>query len=290
MSIISEVQTIDLSEASVFVRECGPENARPILFLHGWPQDGSAWDRVASLASGSYRCLSIDLPGIGRSSLASPNGDSSFLADILRDLVTTMRLTDLTIVGHDVGGMIAFSYVREYHDLRGAVIMDTVIPGVSPWEAVLANPYLWHFAFHSIPDLPELLVGHHIRAYFDFFFDAIAADSGAITEQARERYVRSYSHPHALTQGFEFYRALGAGARRNAAESTPIGTPVLYLRGEREGGALSDYEAGLRAAGVEHLTSATIPGSGHFAPEEAPGEVFAEIQRHVERLSPGSNP
>ena len=61
------------------------------------------------------------------------------------------------IVGHDIGGMIAYAYLRHYRDAAGVVIIDAAIPGLDPWDDVIRNPYLWHFAFHAIPALPELL-------------------------------------------------------------------------------------------------------------------------------------
>ena len=36
--------------------------------------------------------------------------------------------------------------------------MNTVVPGLGPWEDLLANPRVWHFALHQIPGLPETLV------------------------------------------------------------------------------------------------------------------------------------
>jgi len=131
--------------------------------------------------------------------------------------------------------MVVYSYLREYDGVHCGVIMNTVIPGVFPWQKVLANPYLWHFAFHSIPDLPETLVANHVDAYFDYFYDAISADPSAITAEARKAYAASYKRPEALAQGFAFYRGLWGDADRNARDLKEISTPVLYLRGERKG-------------------------------------------------------
>lgn len=91
--------------------------------------------------------------------------------------------------------MVTFAYLKQFPELRRAVIMDTVIPGIPPWDTVLANPYIWHFAFHSIPALPEKLVQREVRAYFDFFYDAISANTDAISEEARNRYTASYTNP-----------------------------------------------------------------------------------------------
>jgi hypothetical protein len=38
------------------------------------------------------------------------------------------------------------------------VIMDVPIPGVDPWDDFVRAPFLWHFALHAVPRLPERLV------------------------------------------------------------------------------------------------------------------------------------
>lgn len=65
--------------------------------------------------------------------------------------------------------------------------MNTVIPGVAPWSRLVAEPRIWHFAFHSIPQLPELLVSGRERAYFDYFYDLLAGDKACADEQDPKR-------------------------------------------------------------------------------------------------------
>lgn len=102
--------------------------------------------------------------------------------------------------------------------------------------------------------------------------------------RSRAVYADAYSTPAALSTSFDWYRAFPEDARVNAAfASGPdrIATPLLYLRGEREGGTLATYLDGLRAAGIEHVEGALIPGSGHFAPEEAPAVVWEHISAFI---------
>ncbi|WP_406720148.1 hypothetical protein RPE78_06960 [Thioclava litoralis] len=113
--------------------------------------------------------------------------------------------------------------------------MNTVIPGLAPWNAVLAPPYLWHFAFNAIPDLPERLITGNIAPYFDYFYD-YAQRPEAITLEMRSEYVRSYATESALHQGVELYRAFRQDALDNAGWNAPVMTPVLYVRGAFEGG------------------------------------------------------
>jgi pimeloyl-ACP methyl ester carboxylesterase len=123
--------------------------------------------------------VTIDLPGIGRSKIPPLSNEKKTLARHVHDLIESMKLPPVTLVGHDVGGQIVYSYLKAYPDeLQKAVIMNVAVPGVDPWSEVKRNPYLWHFALHEVPDLPELLVRGKEAAYFDFFFSAISANAG----------------------------------------------------------------------------------------------------------------
>lgn len=195
-------------------------------------------------------------------------------------MAEALGLEGFTLVGHDVRGMVAYAYLREYDDAKRAVVVDTVVPGVDPWDQVLANPYLWHFAFHTVPALPEKLVQGHQTEYFAYFFDVLAASPASISAQFREEYAAAYRSDAALKAGFDFYRALSQDARDNralASRGTPR-TPMLYVRGGgRRGIDPQAYVAGFRAAGVEKLHLAVIPEVGHFIPEEAPQALWELI-------------
>jgi pimeloyl-ACP methyl ester carboxylesterase len=277
MSAPLEHRTVAIGDCSLHVVSAGPTAGKPIVFLHGWPEDWSAWSGVLDLAAREFRVFAVDLPGIGGSEILEPRGDKKYLAGLLHELLSTLDLTDVTLVGHDCGGMVAYAYVREFSNLSGVVIMDTVIPGISPWDKVIANPFIWHFAFHALPRLPETLVTGHEAEYFDCFFDWGAADPTRITAEARARYVAAYNGA-ALRQGFEFYRAFRQDALDNkAGQNAAVATPVLYLRGEREGGTINEYVDGFRAAGLTNVSQGLIPNCGHFCPEEAPSEVWNAI-------------
>jgi pimeloyl-ACP methyl ester carboxylesterase len=270
-----------VNEAALHVVEGGDPTRPSILFLHGWPESWQAWERVMQLGSEQAHVVAIDLPGVGQSTGATTDGSKRELAGTVHQLISTMKLADVTLVGHDIGGMVAYSYLRAYSDIKRAVIMDVVIPGVKPWEAVLRNPYLWHFAFHAVPNLPESLIQGHQRIYFDFFYDALSADPTKIAPEVREAYASAYSTLSALTAGFRWYRTFPDDAKANqeTAAQANVATPLLYVRGERETGAIDDYVNGLRDAGVVNVQPTLIPGAGHFTQEEAPAEVWQVLAR-----------
>jgi pimeloyl-ACP methyl ester carboxylesterase len=272
-------EQIDVDGGALHVVEAGDPKGRPVLFLHGWPQSWQCWAPVLKLAAADgARAIAIDLPGIGGSQGVSTDGSKLRIAEILRSLVTRLKLTDLTLVGQDAGGMVAYAYLRSYPDLARAVIMDVVIPGVEPWDEVRSNPYLWHFAFHATPGLPEKLVRGRLGIYFDFFLDYMATDPAKITRRARAEYRKAYNSDEALKAGFDWYRTFDRDAEDNRVMAkTPCETPVLYVRGEHDRAEIDRYLAGFRDAGLSNVEYGCVPGAGHFAQEEEPAQTWRVI-------------
>ncbi|WP_433057015.1 alpha/beta fold hydrolase [Dactylosporangium sp. CS-033363] len=278
----------------------GDPQAPAYVFLHGWPETADCWREVMHRAAtdGNFAValnlldLSTDSTGStgstdstdstdGTGSTGSTgrthgtDGTKTALAAAVRETIQPLGLKDVTLVGHDCGGMVAFAYLRAYgEELRRAVIMNTVVPGVAPWDEVLRNPYIWHFGFHAVPGLPELLVRGREREYFDYFYDILSPDPSAVPAAARERYAAAYANN--LEAGFRWYRAFAEDAKANEAP-VDVRTPLLYLRGEHEGGDIAAYARGLRAAGIRDVTTGVLAGAGHFAPDQVPDEVWRHI-------------
>jgi pimeloyl-ACP methyl ester carboxylesterase len=270
-----------VADSQLHVVEAGDPDGVPFLFLQGWPESWQSWRQVMTVAARQARPVAIDLPGVGASSGAATDGSKQQLAAVVHELISTMGLREVTLVGQDVGGMIAYTYLRAYQDLARVVIMDVVMPGVDPWEEVLRNPYLWHFAMHMIPALPERLVQGHQEEYFGYFYDMLSHDKRRISAEARAAYAKAYATDSALTAGFNWYRTLyqDAADNRQAAAGSPATTPLLYLRGEHESGNIDTYVQGLRAAGVTHVEQAVVPDAGHFTQEENPEQTWQLIAR-----------
>jgi pimeloyl-ACP methyl ester carboxylesterase len=277
---MSEIDRIESEGLTLAFRKAG-DSAKPCyVLLHGWPQTSFAWQGVLSDFGDQY-ALAFDLPGVGDSRGAPASAAKTELARIILNAAEAAGGRAIIIAGYDVGGMIAFAAARDHGArIKGAIIMNTIIPGIDPWDKVLADSRIFHFALHNVPNLPETLVTGRERAYFDFFYDIMAADPKNLTEAAREIYAAGYKRPEALKAGFDWYRAMAKDAEHNA-KRTRIDTPILYLRGDAGPAStkLEDYERGLRQAGVEHIETGTLPHSGEYAPEEAPQELIAALRR-----------
>jgi pimeloyl-ACP methyl ester carboxylesterase len=160
------------------------------------------------------------------------------------------------------------------------VIMDVPVPGVEPWEEFVRAPFLWHFALHAVPGLPEILTTGKQAEYLGYFYDLLSAHPGVPGAQSRAEQVAAYDSPGALTAGFDWYRAFPDDVEHNleVSRGAATATPLLYLRGSAErGGDIATYARGFRRAGVSSVESATVEGSGHFPQEEATARTWSLI-------------
>jgi pimeloyl-ACP methyl ester carboxylesterase len=263
-----------VDEISIHVVESGLPGKPAILFLHGFPESWAEYEQVMSLLNKDFYVLALDLPGIGESQKIS-NNRKYFIAKYINKLIETLNLNKISLVGHDVGGMIVYACLKAYPGkFAKAVIMNTAIPGIDPWDEIKRNPNIWHFAFSAIPNLPEILVTGKQRDYFDYFFNTISANPNSISEKSRVRYVEAYSSADSLRTGFDWYRTFVQDEKDNINNrATPVQTPVLYVRGEREYGNIEHYLKGFHESSLCNIKGQIVTGSGHYAPEEQPGEV-----------------
>lgn len=280
---------VEAEGISIHVVEGGARDAPAVFFLHGWPENWSEFAPMMVRLGERAHVVAIDLPGIGESKTPPQANDKRSIARYVKMVIDTLGLTEVTLVGHDAGGMIVYAFLHAYPTaLRKAIIMDTVIPGVAPWDEVIRNPYIWHFAFHSIPDLPETLVHGKEAAYFAFFYDAIAAKPGAVPEARRAAYVEAYRTLSALHTGFEWYRASPQDAKDNmAVKGETVAIPVLYVRGDHEGGEVEEYLEGLRENGLANVSGHIIEACGHFSIDEQPEKVTKLIEDFIRNSDGG---
>lgn len=119
-----------------------------VVLLHGFPQDWSEYHDVMPRLAQRFTVIAVDLRGIGGSK-ATPGGyDPENLATDIRELAQQLGLERTYLVGHDIGGIVAYAFARLYPaETRGVMILDVPLPGVAPWEEVMADPLLWHINF-----------------------------------------------------------------------------------------------------------------------------------------------
>lgn len=112
-----------------------------ILFLHGNPSWSFQWRNVIPSLATRYRCIAVDLIGMGRS--GKPDISYSFddHALYLSGFVKALALKNVTLVLHDWGIALGLDLARRHQGLAAAVAL--VARGEDLTEGVLASVASW---------------------------------------------------------------------------------------------------------------------------------------------------
>ncbi len=106
-------------------------SGHPVVFCHGWPLTSDAWEsQMVYLASNDYRCIAHDRRGHGRSSQPWNGNDMDTYADDLSELIESLNLKGVTLVGHSTGGGEVARYIGRHGTGRvaKAVLVGSVTP------------------------------------------------------------------------------------------------------------------------------------------------------------------
>lgn len=118
---MSTIKTQDGTQ--IFYKNWGPKDGQPIIFSHGWPLSADAWDaQLVYFAGQGFRTIAHDRRSHGRSDQVWNDNTMDRYADDLADLITTLDLRDVILVGHSTGGGEVTRYVGRHGTSRVAKI------------------------------------------------------------------------------------------------------------------------------------------------------------------------
>ena len=104
---------------------------QPVVFSHGWPLSADSWEaQMLFLASNGYRCIAHDRRGHGRSSQPWNGNDMDTFADDLADLIETLDLKGVFLIGFSMGGGEVARYIGRHGTKRldKAALISAVPP------------------------------------------------------------------------------------------------------------------------------------------------------------------
>jgi pimeloyl-ACP methyl ester carboxylesterase len=246
-----------------------------VVLLHGYSQTSHMWLPLMPQLAASHTVIVPDLRGAGNSERPQGGYDKKTMAKDIRDLVHQLGYKQVSIVGHDIGLMVAYAYAAQYpSEVNKVVLMDAFLPGVGDWESVWLLRDLWHFHFYG--ETPLALVKGRERIYFEHFWNDFAADrSRSVPEADRQFYAAAYARDDGMRAGFEYFKNFEQDAKDFAAFSTTqLDMPFLVLTGEKASGTFLIDQAKLVATNV---SGNVVQGSGHWLMEEAPTQVIPAL-------------
>jgi pimeloyl-ACP methyl ester carboxylesterase len=249
-----------------------------LALIHGWPESSYMWRKLTPPLQDKYTVVAIDLPGFGESPpLASDTYDKKSVADAVHGVLQKDGYSQMAIVGHDIGAMVAFAYAAAYPAEVSRLVLIEAGP---PTEAFYQFPAFgqgapWWFGLHGQDDLAVELVTGHESTYLRWFFDHLTTNRAAISDADIDVYANAAKADGALRAGFRYYGSFAQDIEADKAyESAKLSLPILSIGGANFAGMAVATLTSTVASDVQPLV---VADSGHWVPEEQPETLAPAI-------------
>lgn len=272
-----------------------------VLLLHGKNFSGSYFGETATaLREAGWRVVVPDQIGFGKSSKPEHyHFTFQQLARNTRELLGSLGVTRVHVLGHSMGGMLATRFVLMYPDVTASLTLLNPI-GLEDWQA-LGVPYtsVDESYRQELAKTPERIRAYQLESYYDGkwrpAYDPWVEQLASFN--ASPDYPR-VAWNQALTSDMVFTQPV-------VHEFGRIQAPTLLLIGQRDRTAigkaaaplgvkekLGNYPALGRAAHAAIRGSELVEfdGVGHLPHIEAFDKFFPAYRRFLERVAAGANP
>jgi haloacetate dehalogenase len=294
-------KTVDVGAVKLFARVGGPEDAPPVVLVHGFPQDHVMWHRVAPALARTHRVVVPDLRGYGWSTVPRPEPDHAQMSKrrMGEDIVALMQALGhvrFAFVGHDRGARVGYRLALDLPErLSGLAVLD-IVPTLVMWDRMDGRfaraVYHWSFLAQPAP-LPEMLIGKAARAFQDMTLASWteAKDLSAFDPGALAHYHAFFEVPDRIAALCDDYRAGAdidlAHDRTDRAAGKRIAVPTLALWGKEGLPAKLGGTEGALAIWRDWATRAEGEAidSGHFLAEENPAATLALLEPFLAKLT-----
>jgi haloacetate dehalogenase len=249
------------------------------------------WRKVMPALGERFTVVAPDLRGYGDSDRPRGGYDKRTMARDVVDLIDTLELGRVVLVGHDRGARVAHRLALDHPGRLSHLVLLDIAPTWDVFMTVDRQGALarWHWFLHQLPDLPEALTAGREDVYLRYLYKAWALNPAAIEEEAIQEYLRCFRQTGAMRAAFDDYRA-GATVdleHDGADRDRKVTAPTLVLWGEGRTTQAKDM-LGVWKDRCERAEGHAVPGSGHFIPEERPEAVIAAVLDFVARAPAAS--
>lgn len=278
----------------------------PVVLCHGFPESWFSWRyQIPALADAGFRVIAPDMKGYGDSSAPADIEEYS-QENISQDLVTfvdKLGLAQVTLVGHDWGGVVAWNMAQCHPEkLRAVASLNTplfpVDPNTNPMEKLKSMPIFDYQIYFQEPGVAEAELERNPARTFKLMFTA-SSDKGLLkggtagvcergglfvgspedvprssmlSEEALQYYVQQFSKS-GFRGPLNWYRNVERNWRWLC--SRPRGKilmPALMVTAGKDRVLLPSFSTGMENT-IPNLTRGHIEDCGHWTQMERPAEL-----------------
>jgi pimeloyl-ACP methyl ester carboxylesterase len=267
----------------------GNDDAPPLVLIHGGRDHARSWDWVARDLRRDYHVIAPDLRGHGDSSWVTGGHYTiqEFLLDIAQ-LLDTLDLFPVTIVGHSLGAAVSLAYSAVYPDRVHKLV---AIEGLGPPREILAklqDKEIWERSDEWV---------QQVRAFASRLPKRYPSIEAAAQRMLQENSFLSPEQAHHLTVHgvarnedgtytwkFDNYVRIFYPQRADAAEAHKlrgrITCPTLLMRGAESWAADPAKDGSLDAFPNARLV--TVPEAGHWVHHDRLDQFLREVRAFLD--------
>ncbi|HLZ23413.1 MAG TPA: alpha/beta hydrolase [Ktedonobacterales bacterium] len=259
-----EALTVPTRHGETHLIARGPDNAPPVLLLHGTEGSALSWRYQLSALATRFRCYALDIIGsAGRSAPTRPTYDGAGYAEWLEDVLNALSLRQAAFVGISNGCWLIWKLAaRAPERISRAVLLSAngLVPVRFPFTLAryrAADLLRTHIASRI---LTPTLIRHTFQR---------ALPPGAVVDDDEAEWF------YLLLKHYRFVYPPGVLPDATQALLT---APTLLLMGERDpffNGRAALAQARRTLANLQH--AAIVPGAGHGMILDSPDLVNGRI-------------
>jgi pimeloyl-ACP methyl ester carboxylesterase len=274
--IISKAATVN--GVRIHYRIAG--SGSPLILLHGSPLTSRSRLRLMPTLAKTYTVVAPDFRGYGQSDKPETGYEIQTMVEDLRQLLEQLDIKSASIVGRDLGGIVAYVYAAKHRDQVSRLgIIEAPIIGVPSPTMQRGLASYWHIDRYAHPRLPELLITGRERDYLAEFIRTYQHNRDAFNKEDLDEYAHHIASPGGLRDALGVYRAIAAEAQNLVQlTNTKLTVPVWAVGGDHSMG-MGPFEQFRSLA--ETVNGGVIDNCGHWVIEEQPGQLLEGLEEFL---------
>jgi pimeloyl-ACP methyl ester carboxylesterase len=240
----------------------------PVVLVHGWLSSGRIWEDLAGRLAQRFTVYTLDLSGFGESDKPLSGYGVRYGSRLLYAFCAHFGLTRATVVGHDVGGVMAVKLAADHPD----VVSRIVLVATPADEDQIDLPTLLWFATLPVVGPVFYALGRLLRPLRRLWMRPFVLEAEDLTEEIVDD--AGNSTPAAVKKTLEVTRREISGGRL-VRQAGIIKVPVLTIAGEDD--QIVDPQATDAWARALSAEVVLLDGCGHLPMLERTGEFNARV-------------
>lgn len=268
-------------------------NGALVVLLHGFPEFWYSWrHQLPALSAAGYHVIAPDLRGYNDSEKPARGYDILTLTNDIAAIVKTLRYSRAHIVGHDWGGVLAWTFAARFPNVTSKLVVMNA-PHIAAYQRELRRNLAqwrksWYVYFFQIPRLPETLLTRHHGAGIARLLQR-SANPTTFSPEDLARYADAFCKPGAATAALNWYRTAARQLHTLLPNRGRVAAPTLLLWGAQDIALDLSLTLGLERW-VPNLTVRILPHASHWVQQDAPEQVNRYLLDFLRSDPPLSRP